>query len=121
MPLKLRLDLMHRWSDPHLFRFENIVTGTTILTSSDLLHSPTKKSSRQGTADMPTSIAPLIPAGKIRCSITGKLRPNKLEEHVRQSLARNQAEGCGDDRTYIEVEFRIKIESAAGGITHRRR
>ncbi len=64
----------------------------------------------------PTNVVQLVPAGKIRCYITGKLRPDKPEEHVRQRWARSLVEEYGYDPADIEVEFRIKIGSARGGI-----
>ncbi len=61
-------------------------------------------------------IIQFVPAGKIRCFITGKLRPDKPEEHVRQRWARSLVEEYGYDRADIEVEFRIKIGSRSAGI-----
>lgn len=55
------------------------------------------------------NVVQLIPAGKIRCFITGKLRPDKPEEHVRQRWARSLVEEYRYRREDIEVEFRIKM------------
>ena len=51
----------------------------------------------------------LVPAGKIRCYITGKLRQDKPEEHVRQRWARSLVEEYRYHRDDIELEFRIKM------------
>ena len=69
-----------------------------------------------GMSDDSTNIVQFVPAGKIRCYITGKLRPDKPEEHVRQRWARSLVEEYGYDPADIEVEFRIKIGSSRGGI-----
>lgn len=60
--------------------------------------------------------AQIIPAGKLRCYITGKLRPDKPEEHVRQRWARSLVEEYGYSPEDIAVEFRIRIGSKRGGI-----
>jgi type I restriction enzyme M protein len=62
------------------------------------------------------TIIQFVPAGKLRCFITGKLRADKPEEHVRQRWARSLVEEYGYDRADIEVEFRIKIGSRRAGI-----
>ncbi|HWE56359.1 MAG TPA: type I restriction enzyme HsdR N-terminal domain-containing protein, partial [Acidimicrobiales bacterium] len=64
----------------------------------------------------PSNIVQLVPAGKVRCFITGKFRPDKPEEHVRQRWARSLVEEYGYDPADIEVEFRIKIGSRRAGI-----
>jgi type I restriction enzyme M protein len=51
----------------------------------------------------------LVPAGKIRCYITGKLRQDKPEEHVRQRWARSLVEEYRYQRDDIALEFRIKM------------
>ena len=51
----------------------------------------------------------LIPPGKIRCVVTGKLRPDTPEEHVRQRVARSLMEDYGYDRSDIEVEFTVNL------------
>lgn len=61
----------------------------------------------------PTNVVPLVPAGKLRCYITGQLRPDKPEEHVRQRWARSLVDEYRYDRSDIAVEFRIKMGSAA--------
>lgn len=62
------------------------------------------------------NVIQFVPAGKVRCYITGKLRPDKPEEHVRQRWARSLVEEYGYDPADIAVEFRIKIGSRRGGI-----
>jgi type I restriction enzyme M protein len=54
----------------------------------------------------------LIPAGKIRCYITGELRNDTPEEHVRQRVARSLVEEYGYPKDDIELEFRIKVGAA---------
>lgn len=66
--------------------------------------------------DTPSNVIQFVPAGKVRCYITGKLRPDKPEEHVRQRWARSLVEEYGYDSADIAVEFRIKIGSQRGGI-----
>lgn len=51
----------------------------------------------------------LVPAGKIRCYITGKLRQDKPEEHVRQRWARSLVDEYRYQRDDIALEFRIKM------------
>lgn len=51
----------------------------------------------------------LIPAGKIRCYITGQLRNDTPEEHVRQRIARSLVDDYGYDKGYIKVEFPISM------------
>lgn len=63
---------------------------------------------------MATESAPqveFIPAGKIRCYITGKLRNDTPEEQVRQRVARSLVEEYGYPKEDIELEFRITIGS----------
>lgn len=50
-----------------------------------------------------------IPSGKIKCYITGKLRPDTPEEHVRQRMARSIVEEYGYSKADIEIEFTIVI------------
>jgi len=52
-----------------------------------------------------------IPAGKILCYITGKLRRDAPEEHVRQRVTRSLVEEYGYAKKQIELEFRIYIGS----------
>ena len=54
-------------------------------------------------------IVPFIPAGKIRCFVTGKLRNDTPEENVRQRWARSLVEEYGYDLADIAVEFTIKM------------
>ena len=59
-----------------------------------------------------TNVVPLIPAGKLRCYITGQLRPDKPEEHVRQRWARSLVDEYKYSRLDIAVEYRIKMGSS---------
>ena len=61
-----------------------------------------------------TGVSRYIPPGKIRCFITGVLRQDKPEEHVRQRWARSLVEEYGYDASDIAVEFPIKIGSKRG-------
>ena len=65
------------------------------------------------TDEQHANIVPLIPAGKIRCYITGILRPDKPEEHVRQRWARSLVEEYGYRKGDIAVEFRVKMGTAS--------
>jgi len=58
---------------------------------------------------MSGEIIVLIPPGKLRCVITGKLRNDTPEENVRQRIARSLMEDYGYDRTDLEVEFRVNL------------
>ncbi len=60
-----------------------------------------------------SNVIALIPAGKIRCFITGVLRPDKPEEHVRQRWARSLVEEYRYDRADIAVEFKVKMGDAS--------
>ncbi len=53
----------------------------------------------------------LIPAGKLRCYISGTLRKDTPEENVRQRIARSLVEDYGYDKEDIEVEFGVKMGS----------
>lgn len=53
-----------------------------------------------------------IPAGKIRCFITGELRNDTPEENVRQRIARSIVEEYGYPKEDIEPEFRVNIGRA---------
>ena len=55
----------------------------------------------------------MIPPGKLRCYVTGKLRPDRPEEHVRQRWARSLVEEYGYKRSDIDVEVRIKMGRAS--------
>lgn len=54
----------------------------------------------------------LIPPGKLRYLVTGKLRPDTPEEHVRQRFARSLLEEYGYDRGDLEIEFPITLGSS---------
>lgn len=60
-----------------------------------------------------SGVLQLIPTGKIKCVITGILRPDKPEEHVRQRWARSLVDEYGYKAADIAVEFRIKMGSAS--------
>jgi type I restriction enzyme M protein len=60
-----------------------------------------------------SNVVPLIPVGKVRCYITGQLRPDKPEEHVRQRWARSLVDEYKYDRSSIAIEFRIKMGTAS--------
>jgi type I restriction enzyme M protein len=53
----------------------------------------------------------VIPAGKIKCFITGKLRKNTAEERIRQDVARSIVEEYGYHKEDIDIEFPIKMGS----------
>lgn len=54
----------------------------------------------------------LIPPGKLQCVLTGKLRPDTPEEHVRQRTARSLLEDYGYDKADIEIEFTVNFGSS---------
>ena len=54
----------------------------------------------------------LIPAGKIKCFITGKLRKDTSEEKIRQDVARSLVEEYGYNKDDIDLEFPIKMGRA---------
>ncbi len=54
----------------------------------------------------------LIPQGKIKCYITGKLRKDTPEERVRQEVARSLVEEYGYDKELIDIEHKIKVGSS---------
>ncbi len=54
----------------------------------------------------------LIPPGKIRCFITGKLRKDTPEENVRQRWARSLVEEYGYSREDVGIEVAVKMGSA---------
>ena len=54
----------------------------------------------------------VIPPGKIKCFITGKLRKDTAEERVRQDVARSLVEEYGYDKSDIDIEFSIKMGRA---------
>ncbi len=53
-----------------------------------------------------------IPPGKVKCYITGKLRKDTPEEHVRQRMARSLVEEYGYEKEDIEIEFVIPMGTA---------
>jgi type I restriction enzyme M protein len=59
----------------------------------------------------PNNVVQLIPAGKLRCFVSGKLRTDNPEEHVRQRWARSLVTEYGYDLKDMAVEFRIKMGS----------
>lgn len=50
-----------------------------------------------------------VPAGKLRCFITGKLRGDTPEEHVRQRMARSLVDEYGYRREDLGIEVKIKM------------
>ena len=56
-------------------------------------------------------ILPFLPAGKIRCFVTGKLRKDTPEENVRQRWARSLVGEYGYDVSDMAVEFSVKMGS----------
>ena len=54
-------------------------------------------------------IVPFVPAGKIRCFVTGKLRKDTPEENVRQRWARSLVDEYGYDKADMAVEFSVKM------------
>jgi type I restriction enzyme M protein len=59
-----------------------------------------------------SNVVMLIPAGKIRCYITGQLRPDKPEENIRQRWARSLVEEYRYKKEDISLEFPIKMGMA---------
>jgi type I restriction enzyme M protein len=59
-----------------------------------------------------SNVVQLIPAGKIRCFITGQLRPDKPEENIRQRWARSLVEEYRYKKDDIALEFPIKMGTA---------
>src|SRR3982074_1944332 len=58
-------------------------------------------------------VVPLIHAGKIRCYVTGQLRQDKPEEHIRQRWSRSLIDEYQYNRADLAIEFRIKMGTAA--------
>ena len=58
------------------------------------------------------NIIPLVPPGKLLCYITGNLRRDTAEEHVRQRWARTLVEDYGYEKNDIGIEVSIKIGRA---------
>lgn len=61
---------------------------------------------------MATDVHYLVPPGKLRCFITGKLRPDTPEENVRQRWARSLVEECGYPRSDIGIEVLVRMGRA---------
>jgi type I restriction enzyme M protein len=57
----------------------------------------------------PNNVVQLVPAGKVRCFVTGTLRADKPEEHVRQRWARSLVSEYGYKLEDMAVEFRVKM------------
>jgi len=55
----------------------------------------------------------VIPTGKIKCFITGKLRKDTKEEVIRQEMARILIEEYEYKKSDIELEFTIKMGRAS--------
>ena len=62
-------------------------------------------------ADM-TNVLHLVPPGKLRCYVTGKLRRDTPEEHVRQRWARSLVEEYGYPKSDLGVEVTIAMGRA---------
>ncbi len=56
-------------------------------------------------------IVPFVPAGRIRCFVTKKLRKDTPEENVRQRWARSLVDEYGYDVADMAVEFSVKMGS----------
>ena len=67
---------------------------------------------KTGDSESNSNVIPFVPAGKIRCFVTGKLRKDKPEEHVRQRWARSLVEEYGYDVEDIAIEYSIKMGSS---------
>lgn len=61
----------------------------------------------------PGNLIQFVPVGKLRCYISGVLRNDRPEEHVRQRWARSLVEEYGYAARDIAVEFRIKMGSSS--------
>ncbi len=70
---------------------------------------PRRKSSQNTLKEEEVGV---IPPGKIKCYITGKLRKDTPEEHVRQEVARSLVEEYGYEKKNIEIEFGIQMGRA---------
>jgi type I restriction enzyme M protein len=55
----------------------------------------------------------VIPPGKIKCFITGKLRKDTPEEKVRQEVARALVEEYGYEKSDMDIEFPVKMGRAS--------
>lgn len=54
-------------------------------------------------------VVPFVPAGKIRCFVTKKLRKDTPEENIRQRWARSLVDEYGYDVIDMAVEFSVKM------------
>ena len=54
-------------------------------------------------------VVPFIPAGKIRCFVTKKLRKDTPEENIRQRWARSLVDEYGYEISDMEIEFSVKM------------
>ena len=61
---------------------------------------------------MPTDVHYLVPPGKIRCFVTGALRADKPEEHVRQRWARSLVEEYGYPKSDLDIEVLVRMGRA---------
>ena len=68
---------------------------------------------KRGEAIHVQPVSAMIPAGKIRCYITGRYRKDTPEEHVRQRMARSLVEEYGYSKEDIELEFKIVLGSSS--------
>jgi len=59
-----------------------------------------------------SNVVQLVPAGKIRCFITGQLRADKPEENIRQRWARSLVDEYRYKKEDIALEFPIKMGTA---------
>lgn len=60
---------------------------------------------------VPNEPVVLVPAGKIKCYVTGTFRSDTPEEHVRQRIARSLVEEYGYDKKELALEFPVKLGS----------
>ena len=63
-------------------------------------------------SDDPQKIVYLVPPGKLRCYVTGKLRKDTPEEHVRQRWARSLVEEYGYPKSDLGIEVKINMGRA---------
>lgn len=59
-----------------------------------------------------SEIIDIIPAGKIKCFITGKMRKDTPEERIRQDVSRSLVEEYGYNKENIDIEFPVKMGRA---------
>ena len=62
--------------------------------------------------DSESNVVYLVPPGKIRCYVTGKLRKDTPEEHVRQRWARSLVEEYGYPKSDLGIEVKITMGRA---------